>query len=91
MWVYFFSGEKCKYCPEPKLALEEFAEENPKIAIAFKDNTDPLFKQFGLSKIPSMVIVESCGDIKKYEGRGYVHDEIERLSIITKLNLTVEF
>lgn len=91
MWIYSFSSENCKFCVEPKMRLEDFSEKHSKIPVIFKDNTDPLFKQFHLYKVPAMVVVESDGDIRKYEGRGSVCDEIDKLNIITKLNLTVEF
>jgi len=91
MWIYSFSSKNCKFCVEPKLLLEDFSEKHSKIPVIFKDLSDDLFKQFELKKIPAMVVVGSDGNIGKYEGRGAVCDEIEKLNIITKLNLTVEF
>jgi len=89
MWIYFFSGENCKYCIEPKRQLEDFKCD--KAVVSFKDISDDLFKQFGLSKVPALVIVETNGDIRKYQGAKKVSEEINRLKITTKLNLTVEF
>jgi hypothetical protein len=89
MWIYFFSGENCKYCIEPKSKLLEL--KHPKSPVVLKDISDPLFNQFGLSKIPAMVIVESEGDIRKYQGCKMVCEELDKLKIVDNLKLTIEF
>jgi hypothetical protein len=89
MWIYFFSGENCKYCIEPKSKLLDL--KHPKSPVVFKDMTDPLFSQFELSKIPAMVIVESNGDIRKYQGGKMVCEELDKLKIVENLKLTIEF
>ena len=66
MKVYVFTSEQCAPCKQIKPALKELQEDFP-LEWIFADLHSLEAKQFGIEKVPTMVVVSS-DKIKKHSG-----------------------